>query len=88
MPIYEFVRPDEVIVEKFFRFADMPNEIVCDDGVVAKRKISLNAGIIFKGTGWPTQTFKRKEQETKKNIDAGNRGRKDWKARSPKFVMK
>ena len=90
MPTYEFKRDDGVIVEEVHSITNIPDEITCSDGQVAKRIISSMAGssVIYKGHGdhWPTQQLKRKNEMTKRNEEAGKRGEKDWRERSPKLV--
>ena len=90
MPTYEFKREDGMIVEEVHSMLNVPDEIVCEDGQKAKRIISSTAGqnVIYKGPGdhWPTQQNRRKNEMTKKNIEAGKRGEKEWRKRMPKLV--
>lgn len=74
MPLYAFETIDGCLVQRFFSVSDCPQQIVLDDGRVAKKIITcpniLNS---------PTIRQKIKKQQTQKNIDAGNRGRSYWK---------
>lgn len=82
MPIYEFEREDGEIVEKLFPISNIPDEIICSDGVKATRKLYPSSfGVVWKGALPYGQVLKRKEQMTKKNIEAGKRGEKEWRER-------
>lgn len=86
MPIYEFERADGKIETRIFTVAEAPRTIRCEDGKMAKRVISAPAFFDLKGSGFPSQTFRRNADMTKRNIKAGERGRKMWKERMPKLV--
>lgn len=89
MPIYFFERPDGKVVEQNHSIKNIPDEITCDDGVIAKRIFAGGgSGVLFKGPGdsWPSQQERRKKSMTKKNEKAGKKGYKDWKQRMPKLV--
>lgn len=82
MPIYLFEREDGEIIEQLFPISNIPDQIICDDGKIAQRlKYSTNFGVVWRGNLPSGQVIKRKEQMTKKNIDAGKRGEKDWRER-------
>lgn len=82
MPIYEFEREDGEIVEQIFPISNIPDEIICSDGVKAKRRLYPSKfGVIWKGSLPYGQVIKRKEQMTKINNDAGKRGEKEWRER-------
>jgi predicted nucleic acid-binding Zn ribbon protein len=89
MPTYDFERMDGAIVERVYPMKDVPETIVCEDGVKAKRIISAGSGFIFKGDGdqWPSQQIKRNREMTRNNIAAGKRGEGEWRERSPKLVQ-
>ena len=87
---YDFLREDGEWVTKMFPFGQCPNEIVDDDGVKAKRGwrpgTSFNIG--WKAGQEPSSVIiSRREKRTRDNINAGKRGEKEWRARSPKFVI-
>lgn len=72
MPLYAFEKEDGEQIQMMFSIKDVPQEFVCEDGQIARRVFtapfiagSLNERI--------------KKEQTKKNIDAGNRGRSYWK---------
>ena len=88
MPIHEYEREDGKIVEMFFpTVGSVLDEIVCDDGVKAKKVMSV-ATFSFKGPSdhAPSQTLRRKREGLKRNEEAGNRGREKWRERMPKLV--
>jgi putative FmdB family regulatory protein len=71
------------IVEADFPLGKAPKKVSCKCGGEAPRYFG-NVGVIFKGSGWPSQTMKRKAEGTEKNEAAGRRMRKSHKA--PKLI--
>lgn len=74
MPIYVFQTENGSQIQKIFSVNDCPNEITLQDGTVAKKIITCP-----NITNTPDIRQKIKKEQTKKNIDAGNRGRSYWK---------
>lgn len=82
MPIYEFQKKDGTIVEGIFSIKKIPEEIVCEDGEIAKRILPTTPpGIVWHCTPGMGEIIKRKENMTKQNINAGKRGEKEWRER-------
>ena len=54
MPTYEYRCPAGHDFEKFYRkISDAPAEVACPDcGVIAERRLSAGAGLLFKGSGF------------------------------------
>ena len=82
MPIYVYVDSDGNEIERLFPISNIPNEIELEDGKIAiRKKYPTSFGVLWKGQLPTGEVMKRKEQMTKRNIEAGNRGRKDWRQR-------
>jgi len=88
MPTYEFKREDGEVIEQQHSILDIPDEIKCEDGEMAKRIISLGAGWILKGPGddWPSQQEKRKHQGWKKSEKTNKKMYKEWNGSQPKLI--
>jgi hypothetical protein len=52
MATYTFRREDGYELDARYPISEVPDEIVCDDGVSAVRVIRPGAGHVFKGEGW------------------------------------
>lgn len=81
MIIYSFIRENDGIeVEKFFPIGKCPDEIVCDDGAVAKRCFNPPS-IQWKG-GYipPTASQKRKGDMTMQNKRSDRKMRERWQS--------
>ena len=90
MPTYEYLcEKCGSTTEECHSIKDIPNETKCGCGGNAKKQIS-KVNWILKGAGdnWPSQQLRRKNQMTKNNEDAGNRGREEWRKRMPKLVYR
>lgn len=73
MPLYSFQKQNGQQFDMIFSINNVPNEIVLQDGSIAKRKISCP---YLSGT---SQTWQKiKKQQTNKNIQAGKRGHAYW----------
>ena len=85
---YDFLREDGQWVTKMFPFGKCPDEIIDDDGVKAKRGWRADAVYISWKDGHEPSSLvvSRREKRTQDNINAGKRGEKEWRARSPKLV--
>jgi len=82
---YCFKRDDGRVVERQYPFGQCPREIVDDDGVKARR-IFTPANIQWAEGFMPEATaMARNERRRIDNINAGNRGRSDWRAQAPKL---
>ena len=87
MVIYSFITDNGEEIERSFPMGDCPSVIQLTDGQVAKRTFK-NAGFVFKGGNLPPgASMKRKEEITKRNVSAGDRGREYWKSRNPKGMF-
>lgn len=75
MPLYAFEKENGEIIEQFHPINEIPNEIVLQDGSIAKRKISVP---YISGS----LNSRIKKQQTQKNIEAGQRGKSYWKKQS------
>ena len=85
---YEFKRPDGEWVEKEFPIGTCPSEITCDDGVVARRGWRTAPSVSWKpGQESEYEKIRKKEQRTKDNLAAGDRGRNEWRERMPKLRL-
>lgn len=83
---YDFEREDGEVIEMVFPFGQCPKEITCPDGVKAHR-VYAAPGVAWKaGQEPPSVIAQMRESRTRDNINAGNRGRADWRERSPKLV--
>ena len=74
MPLYLFKTDDDQFVQQFFPINDVPKQIVLQNGKIAYKQISSP---YLKGT--PQVKQRIKQEQTRKNIDAGNRGKSYWK---------
>lgn len=74
MPIYAFQTEDGCLVQKLYSISECPKEIILEDGRIAKKIITCP-----NITNTPDIRQRIKKQQTKKNIDAGNRGRSYWR---------
>jgi len=77
------------VTEAMFSVDKRPDSIKCECGGKAKRMIS-QANWILKGPGddWPSQQIRRKNQLTRNNEAAGERGRGEWSKRMPRLSEK
>lgn len=83
---YDFKREDGTWVVKMFPFGQCPDEIVDDDGVKAKRgwRPESLPSINWKDGKAPEATLKaRNERRRRDNEAAGNRGKGEWRERTP-----
>lgn len=88
MAIYEFQKEDGEIVCKQFPMGKCPKEIECDDGIKARRIFSSGISMSFKeGQETSAKLKSMNEKMRKANIEAGERGRKEWKQRMPKLQL-
>ena len=88
MVTYEFQKGNGEVVCRQFPMGECPKEILCDDGASAKRVFSSGVFISFKeGQETSSKLKSMNERMRKANIEAGERGRKDWKERTPKLHL-
>lgn len=90
MPIYSYLREDGEWVDRIFPITNSPKEIVCEDGVHAKKGVRPGSSFNFswKAGQEPSSFLKsQNEKRRKDNINAGKKGEKDWRARMPKLVF-
>lgn len=89
MVLYSFKREDNgEWVQQFHPMGECPQEIICEDGVKAKRGYE-GAPAVKWGKGFlPVgEALKRKKDMTKRNEKAGDKGRAYWKSKTPKLVQ-
>ena len=85
---YEFQREsDDVIIEQKFPMGKCPEFIICDDGVRANRIFSVPFFTFKEGQEPSSHLRSMNEHMRKANIEAGERGRKEWKERMPKLRL-
>lgn len=69
MPTYEYECTVCNNIQDKFHGMNEKIEIVCDScGSICKKNFSTNGNFILKGADWPSQSFKLKDEMTKKNI--------------------
>lgn len=73
MPLYLFKKQNGQEIQMLYPMNSVPKQIVLQDGSIAVRQISVPNLI-----GTPESKQRIKKQQTKKNIEAGNRGRTYW----------
>lgn len=81
MPTYEFRCPAGHDFERFFgRISTAPAEVECPEcGVLAHRRISGGAGLVFKGSGFYITDYQRGEGYKKAAQSDGGGGSGDAK---------
>lgn len=85
MPMYLFVDEFGGQHERFYAMGDCPSFITLKDGTVAKRSFA-NAGFYFRGGSLPPGAeMRRKEQMTRRNLEAGKRGEEYWRSKNPRL---
>lgn len=80
MPLYLFATDDGQAVQLWYSMNQVPKTVELENGKIAKRQLSVP---YLKGT--PQIKQKIKQEQTKKNIDAGNRGRTYWTNKMKEF---
>jgi putative FmdB family regulatory protein len=87
MPVYEFSCQDCGTIERFYKIADKPEEIICTCGKTAKSILSLPAVFCDADCSWVGAAARhhRKEQRyPKKYKPIETRGEyKQWRAENP-----
>lgn len=78
--LYGFEREDGKRIEKFFPIGECPDEIVCEDGVKAKRILSSPSISWGRGSLPASVASQRKRDMIKRNEEAGKRMRERWKS--------
>lgn len=73
MPLYTYQKQDGQYIELWFHMNEVPQQVILEDGTSAKKQITAP---YLQGT--PQSKERIKIEQTKKNIDAGNRGRTYW----------
>lgn len=68
-------------ISKFFPMGECPDQIITEDGKVAKRKLSCPSITWGRGSLPSNIAQKRREQMTKKNIQSGKRGQQYWRSK-------
>ena len=84
--LYGFEREDGKRIEKFFPMGECPNEIICEDGVKAKRVFSTPNFSYGRGTLPATVAEKRNKDMKKRQEAADKRMRERWTSVKPKKV--
>lgn len=78
---YDFQREDDgAILTMEFPMGECPKEIVCDDGVVAKRIFHAPHLSMFGGRGTAFNASKLNADMRSRNEAAGRRMRDSWKS--------
>lgn len=78
--LYSFEKEDGKRIEKFFPIGECPDEIICEDGMKAKRVLSSPNISWGKGFLPSSVASKRKKDMIKRNEEAGQRMRERWKS--------
>ena len=89
MAFYDFKREDGEWTVKSFPIGQCPSEITDDDGVKAKRGWRPDSipAVKWKEGQEPIETLRQmNRRRTQDNINAGNRGRDEWRERMPKLA--
>ena len=73
MPLYLFKKQNGQYIQLLYSINNCPKQIILWDGTIAKKQLTVPYLL-----GTPQTKYKIKQQQTKKNIDAGNRGRSYW----------
>lgn len=82
--VYEFLRADGRRIERRFPFGQCPSEIVDDDGVRARKVFSVVGMKWREGHETSSSVSAQSERRRRENIAAGDRGRAEWRERTPK----
>lgn len=88
MPLYEYECECGKAIVSMFRMGAAAPQVKCESCGAMANRIFGNTGFVLKGPGdhWPSQQLKRKRQMTANNIAAGDRGRDEWRKRTPKLI--
>lgn len=78
--LYSFQTQDGQIVERFFSMNECPNEIILDDGRVAKKNYGGKVTMFSKEGSSGSNASKLNAQMRKRNEQAGKRMRQRWKS--------
>lgn len=82
MAIYQFKREnDNKIVQQIFPIGTCPSEIICEDGIKAKRIISVPYVSFFDKNGSSNSNASKLNKEMKKRQEKANKKmRQRWKS--------
>jgi hypothetical protein len=77
---YVYVSRSGKRVELQFPIGKAPDKTKYDNDVYFRDTLAEIASqqFVLKGSGWPSQDTRRKEQMTRNNVEAGNRTHKTW----------
>lgn len=78
--LYAFQTDDGQIIEKFFSMSECPNEIVLDDGRIAKKQYGGKVSMFSKQGSSGSNASKLNAEMRKRNEEAGVRMRQRWKS--------
>lgn len=78
--LYAFFTEDGEEINRFFPIGQCPNQIVLDDGRIAKRSFKSNVSMFTKQGSSGSNASKLNNEMKKRNEEAGKRMKERWKS--------